>query len=109
MTPFGPNPDTLLPLDPMIDFKQIMKLQPWLKPGHRHQPRLSLAGLMSISTRSSVVKNNLHLLLLSSNAKYTLTLHKHLLQKRFARSISGHQETIAHFQDLTVCSIRFRP
>jgi hypothetical protein len=27
------------------------------------------------------------------------TLHKYLVQKRFARSISGHQETIAHFQD----------
>jgi len=40
---------------------------------------------------------------------YTLTLHKYLVQKRFARSISGHQETVAHFQDLTVCSIRFRP
>ena len=39
----------------------------------------------------------------------TLTLQKHLVQKRFARSISGHQETIARFQDLTVCSIRFRP
>ncbi len=39
----------------------------------------------------------------------TLTLQKYLVQKRFARSISGHQETIAHFQDLTVCSIRFRP
>jgi hypothetical protein len=40
---------------------------------------------------------------------FTLTLQKYLVQKRFARSISGHQETIAHFQDLTVCSIRFRP
>jgi MFS family permease len=40
---------------------------------------------------------------------YTLTLQKYLVQKRFARSISGHQETIDHFQDLTVCSIRFRP
>ena len=39
-----------------------------------------------------------------------LTLQKYLVQKRFARSISGHQETIAHhFQDLIVCSIRFRP
>jgi hypothetical protein len=40
---------------------------------------------------------------------YTLTLQKYLVQKRFARSISGHQETIDHFQDLNVCSIRFRP
>jgi metal-sulfur cluster biosynthetic enzyme len=40
---------------------------------------------------------------------FTLTLQKYLVQKRFARSISGHQETIDHFQDLTVCSIRFRP
>ena len=40
---------------------------------------------------------------------FTPTLHKYLVQKRFARSISGHQETIEHFQDLTVCSIRFRP
>ena len=39
----------------------------------------------------------------------TPTLHKYLVQKRFARFISGHQETIAHFQDLTVCAIRFRP
>jgi hypothetical protein len=39
----------------------------------------------------------------------TLTLQKDLVQKRFARSISGHQETIDHFQDLTVCSIRFCP
>jgi len=36
-------------------------------------------------------------------------LHKYLVQKRFARSISGHQETVAHFQDLTVCLIRFHP
>ena len=28
------------------------------------------------------------------------TLHKYLVQKRYARSISGHQETIEHFQDL---------
>jgi hypothetical protein len=27
-------------------------------------------------------------------------LHKYLIQKRFTRSISGHQETFAHFQDL---------
>ena len=40
---------------------------------------------------------------------FTLTLHKYLVQKRFAHSISGHQETVTHFQDLTVCSIRFRP
>ena len=40
---------------------------------------------------------------------FTLTLHKSLVQKRYAHSISGHQETIAHFQDLTVCLIRFRP
>ena len=33
----------------------------------------------------------------------TLTLQKYLVQKRFARSISGHQETLVHFQDLTVC------
>ena len=39
----------------------------------------------------------------------TLTLHKYLVQKRFARSISGHQKTVAHFQDLTVYPIRFRP
>jgi exosortase len=30
-----------------------------------------------------------------------------LVQKRFAQSISGHQETIAHFQDLTVCLYAF--
>jgi hypothetical protein len=41
--------------------------------------------------------------------EFTLTLHKYLVQKCFARSISGHQEAIAHFQDLTVCLIRFRP
>ena len=40
---------------------------------------------------------------------FTLTLHKSLVQKRFARFISGHQGTSVHFQDLTVCSIRFRP
>ncbi len=39
----------------------------------------------------------------------TLTLHKYLAQNRFARSISGHQETFVHFQNLTVCLIRFRP
>ena len=43
----------------------------------------------------------------------TLTLHKPLVQKRYARSISGHQETLVHFQDifqgLTVCSICFHP
>jgi len=39
----------------------------------------------------------------------TLTFHKYLAQNRFARSIPGHQETFAHFQDLTVCLIRFRP
>ena len=33
----------------------------------------------------------------------TLTLHKSLVQKRYARSISGHQETLVHFHDLTVC------
>jgi len=27
------------PLDPMAGFKEIMKLQPWLKPWHRHQSR----------------------------------------------------------------------
>ena len=43
------------------------------------------------------------------NTGLTPTLHKALVQKRFARSISGHQETIGRFQDLTVCSIRFRP
>ena len=42
-------------------------------------------------------------------SRLTLTLHKYLVQKRFARPISGHQETVAHLQDLTVCSIRFRP
>jgi hypothetical protein len=31
---------------------------------------------------------------------HPLTLHKYLVQKRFARSIPGHQETIAHFQYL---------
>jgi hypothetical protein len=30
-------------------------------------------------------------------------LHKSLVQKRYSRSISGHQETLVHFQDLTVC------
>ena len=34
---------------------------------------------------------------------FTLTLYKSLVQKRCARSISGHQETLVHFQDLTVC------
>jgi hypothetical protein len=29
-----------------------------------------------------------------------LTLQKYLVQKRFTHSISGHQETIDHFQDL---------
>jgi len=33
---------------------------------------------------------------------YTLTLHKSLAQKRYARSISGHKETLVPFQDLTV-------
>ena len=41
--------------------------------------------------------------------EFTLTLQKYLVRKRFARSILGHQETVAHFQDLTVCVIRFRP
>ena len=36
-------------------------------------------------------------------------LHKYLAQKRFARSLSGHQGTCAPFQDLTVCPIQFRP
>jgi hypothetical protein len=36
-------------------------------------------------------------------ALFTLALHKYLAQNRFARSISGHKETLAHFQDLTVC------
>jgi hypothetical protein len=40
---------------------------------------------------------------------HPLTLHKALAQNRYTRIISGHQETIAHFQDLTVCVIRFRP
>ncbi len=35
--------------------------------------------------------------------KFTLTLHKSLVQKRYARPISGHQETLIHFQDFTVC------
>jgi uncharacterized DUF497 family protein len=42
-------------------------------------------------------------------AIFTLTLHKSLAQNRYARSMSGHQETLFHFQDLTVCSIRFHP
>jgi hypothetical protein len=42
-------------------------------------------------------------------AMLTLTLHKALVQKRYARSISGHQETLVHFQDLTVCLIPFHP
>ena len=41
--------------------------------------------------------------------KFTLTLHKPSVQNRYTRSISGHQETLVHFQDLTVCSIRFHP
>ena len=45
----------------------------------------------------------------TKNTGQTLTLQKYLVQKRFARSISGHQETIDHFQDLAVCLIRFRP
>ena len=53
----------------------------------------------------SHIRRNLSL----SNGEFTPKLHKYLVWKRFARSISGHQETIAHFQDLTVCSIRFRP
>jgi hypothetical protein len=36
-------------------------------------------------------------------------LQKYLVQNRFARFILGHQETVPHFQDLTVCAIRFRP
>jgi hypothetical protein len=28
---------------------------------------------------------------------FTLTLHKTLVQKRYACSISGHQETLVHF------------
>ena len=32
-----------------------------------------------------------------------LPLHKFLVQKSYSRSISGHQETLVHFQDLTVC------
>jgi len=39
----------------------------------------------------------------------TLTLHKPSIQKRYARSISGHQEALVYFQDLTVCLIRFHP
>jgi hypothetical protein len=42
-------------------------------------------------------------------AVLTLTLQKYWVQKRFAHSILGHQETVADFQDLTVSSIRFRP
>ena len=34
---------------------------------------------------------------------------KYLVQNRYAHSISDHQETFVHFQDLTVCSMRFRP
>ena len=37
------------------------------------------------------------------SGRLTLTLHKSLVQKRYACSISGHQETLVHFQDLTVC------
>ena len=44
-----------------------------------------------------------------THAEYTLTLHKASAQKRFARSISGHQGTLVHFQDFTVCLIRFHP
>ena len=33
------------------------------------------------------------------NTVFTPTLHKYLVQKRFPRSISSHQETIVHFQD----------
>jgi len=51
-------------------------------------------GILELFTRPSIL---------------TLTLQKYLVQKRFARSISGHQEMVGHFQDLTVCLIRFRP
>ena len=57
----------------------------------------------------AVFLNLSHLIVMAADPEYTLTLHKYLVQKRFARSISGHQETIDHFQDLTVCSIRFHP
>jgi len=46
---------------------------------------------------------------MSVSSSLTLTLHKPSVQKRYARAISGYQETLAHFQDLTVCSIRFHP
>jgi len=41
--------------------------------------------------------------------EFTLTLHKIWPKNAKARSISGHQVTFDHFQDLTVCSIRFHP
>ncbi len=43
------------------------------------------------------------------NALLTLTLHKSLVQNRFARSISGHQETLVHFQDLHPMSNTLSP
>ena len=39
----------------------------------------------------------------------TPSLHKSLAQKRYVRSIKGHQETLCRFQDFTVCLIRFYP
>jgi len=41
--------------------------------------------------------------MMSEPVEFTLTLHKYLAQKRYARSISGHQETLVHFQDCVLC------
>jgi RNA-binding protein YhbY len=56
-----------------------------------------LTPALRLSTENALNRHEL------IKVKFTPTLHKYLVQKRFARSISGHQETIAHFQDLTVC------
>ncbi len=43
--------------------------------------------------------NNYPVLTVSETETFTPTLHKSLAQKRYARSIYGHQETLCHFQD----------
>jgi len=62
-----------------------------------------LKKLSSCLSRGSFILSGIK----AERVSFTLPLHKYLVQKRFAHAISGHQETVAHFQDLTLCSIRF--
>ena len=79
--------------------------------GHQGALRSAFLVKVGISTEAFVGTNAVigFMVDMARIATYTPTLHKYLAQKRYARSISGHQGAFCHFQDLTVCSIHFRP